>query len=113
MKKHYLGKAFAKEFAIKLDNNKITKPPTSELYTVSSGNSSCSTTSSNGGSQKLSTTKSGGVYQNMSLNQILYPELVDSFFHNILRRLLKNEDLKSLMETESFMQSLFMLFHIE
>lgn len=25
-KKHYLGKAFAKEFAIKLENNKIIKP---------------------------------------------------------------------------------------
>jgi len=46
LKKHYLGKAFAKEFAIKLDNNKITKPSTSELFAVSSGNSSCSTASS-------------------------------------------------------------------
>jgi hypothetical protein len=53
------------------------------------------------------------VYQNMSLNQILFPELVDSFFHNIVRRLMKNDDLKSFMEMESFMQSLFMLFHIE
>jgi len=26
LKKHYLGKAFAKEFAVKLDNNKIMKP---------------------------------------------------------------------------------------
>jgi hypothetical protein len=49
----------------------------------------------------------------MSLNQILYPELVDSFFHNIVRRLLKQEDFKSFLDTESFMQSLFMLFHIE
>ena len=49
----------------------------------------------------------------MSLNQILHPELQDTFFHQLVRRLLKNEEFKKMMETESFMQSLFMLFHIE
>jgi hypothetical protein len=47
IKKHYLVKAFAKEFAIKLDNNKIVKSNFSvELTQNGSDISNCSTADS-------------------------------------------------------------------
>jgi hypothetical protein len=118
-KKHYLGKAFSKELAVKLDSNKIIRQSqvgSCDLLGVSSTastNSSAADSMSGSDNQKLSSGKSSSAYQNLSLNQILHPELIESFFHQLVRRLLKNEDFKKLMDTESFMQSLFMLFQIE
>ena len=50
---------------------------------------------------------------NLNLNQVLHPELVESFFHHLIRRLMKNEKFLEMMDSETLMQSLFLLFHIE
>jgi hypothetical protein len=111
MKKHYLGKTFARELAVKLENNKIAGSPDYEFGATASYGSAFSTNESYSGSSPSKRSKTN--YQSMSLNQILHTELVESFFHQIVRRLLKNADFLKIMDTEAIMQSLFMLFHIE
>jgi hypothetical protein len=115
-KKYYLGKAFAKEFAIKLDNNKIAKHAQGGLsQTPSNSSTSTAAESLNNGNSSVSppVSKSSTAYQCLNLNQILHCELVETFFHHLVRRLLKNEEFQKLMDAETLMQSLFMLFHIE
>jgi hypothetical protein len=75
-KKYYFGKAFSRELGTKLENNKFTK-------------SSC------GNGQ--------APYFDLTLQQVIPPDLIDSFFHQITRRLLKEEKLKEFMETDSFL----------
>lgn len=112
-KKYYLCKAFAREFAIKLENNKLAKPLSDSIRQVPS-NSSNSTADTSHSNQKCSpSTKTSSVYSTMSFNQILHPELIDTLFNQLVRALLKNKEFIKMMDGEDFMQSLFMLFQIE
>ena len=81
-KKYYLGKAFAHEFATKLENNKFT--------------------ASNSFSQF-----------ELTLTQVMPPDLTDTFFHQLLRKLLKEDMFREFMPYDQLLQSLFVLFHID
>lgn len=52
-------------------------------------------------------------YSNLSLNSAIHPELVETFFHQLLRRLIKDEEFKNYIAVDQLVQALFMLFHIE
>jgi hypothetical protein len=42
-------------------------------------------------------------YQNLNLNQVIHPELIESFFHQLVRRLMKEEKFKDYMEADQLM----------
>ena len=92
LRKHYLGKALSLELAHKLENNSLTRP--------------CF--SGSGQQQQLSSP-----YSNLSLNTAIHPELVETFFHQLLRRLIKDEEFKTYIAVDQLVHSLFTMFHIE
>ncbi len=104
-KKHYLGKTFAAEFAQKLENNKFTRQNFEEtsLSAVSTSESTETKNNSNEPNQissptYLTTTKSiGECYKDLNLNQIIHIELVETFFHRLVRLLLKDSQLLTYM----------------
>jgi hypothetical protein len=101
-KKHYLGLAFAKEFSVKLENNKFIQAKPSTFSTASTIASSSQSGSS---STPLSppTTKSSSHYQNLSLTQIMHVELNETFFHHLLRKILREGTYKTVMSNEEMM----------
>lgn len=44
---------------------------------------------------------------------MIHSDLLESFFHQLLRRLIKDDKFQGFMDTEQLLQSLFVLFHIE
>jgi hypothetical protein len=52
-------------------------------------------------------------YSNLSLNMALHHELVETFFHQLLRRLIKDDSFRRFIDSEQLIQALFMLFHVE
>lgn len=52
-------------------------------------------------------------YQNLTLNTAIHFDLVNTFFHQLLRRLIGQDDFKKFMQSDQLIQSLFVLFHIE
>ncbi|CDW75624.1 UNKNOWN [Stylonychia lemnae] len=86
-KKHYLAKAFSNELATKLENNKFTKTQ------------NCSPLANS--------------FMDLNLNQIIPQDLINSFFHQVIRNLLKEKSLHEFMDSEQFLQSLFVMFHID
>lgn len=93
LRKHYLGKSFSLELAHKLENNSLTRP----CYSGTSQQQ-----------QQLSSP-----YSNLSLNTAIHPELVETFFHQLLRRLIKDEEFKTYIAVDQLVHSLFTMFHIE
>jgi hypothetical protein len=81
MKKHYFSKAFSKEFQTKLDNNKFQQGQSS--------NSRCSSPLSH-----LT------AYKDLNLCQILPPELRDSFFHQLVKNMFKEDAFKEYMDSD-------------
>ena len=112
-KKHYLGIAFANEFSMKLENNKFIPAKGSNNSTTSTVASSENGSVSPPISPSTHKNTSSSQYQNLSLTQIMHVELNETFFHHLLRRILRENKYKVLLGNDEMMHSLFVLFHIE
>lgn len=108
LKKYYLCKTFASELATTLENNKFAKSafatatPVRETVSVTpsdghlnftnifSAAASSSSSSANSTTTQKATSPMSSRYSNLSLNTSLHHELVETFFHQVLRRLIKD-----------------------